>query len=101
MQRSNGQNRMEKCLLLACCLLACWLDLRGEGCSNIYPLIYTHLCNSRWVHHTGSKVRAKGTTLYIHVAKGAKIGQNPLKMGSKHLFVHAQWSMVSFGKPHF
>ena len=44
MRRSNGQNGKEKCLLLlvvaCCCLLACLLDLRGEGCSNIYIYIY-------------------------------------------------------------
>ena len=37
MRRSNGQNGKEKCLLLVvACLLGCSLDLRGEGCSNIY-----------------------------------------------------------------
>ena len=54
MRWSNGQNGEEKCLLvvaclllLACCLLvACLLlNLRGEGCSNIY--IYIFLCLRR------------------------------------------------------
>ena len=45
MERINGQNGKEKCLLVACCLLlvACRLMLacllarfKGEGCSNIY-----------------------------------------------------------------
>ena len=41
MRQSNSQNGKEKCLLLVvCCLLlvivvACWLDLRGKGCSNM------------------------------------------------------------------
>ena len=34
----------------------------------------------------GSKVRAKGTTWCIHVAEGAKLGQNGLKMGYFRLF---------------
>ena len=37
--------RRSACCLLACllarCLLACWLDLRGEGCSNIH--IHTYI----------------------------------------------------------
>ena len=47
------------------------------------------------------KVRAKGTTWCINVAEGAKLGQNGLKMGSKHLFEHPQWSRITFGKTHF
>ena len=34
----------------------------------------------------------------IHVAEGDKIDQNGLKMGSKRLFVHAQWSRITFEK---
>ena len=49
----------------------------------------------------GSKVRAKGTKRCIHVVKGAKIGQNGLKMGSKHLFEHPKWSAITFGKTRF
>ena len=49
----------------------------------------------------GSKVRAKGTTWCIQIAEGAKLDQTGLKMGSKHLFVHPQWSKVTFGKTHF
>ena len=47
----------------------------------IYPLIYTPLPYSTWLH---SKVRAKGTLWCIHVAEGTKLHQNGLKMGSKH-----------------
>ena len=36
----------------------------------------------------GSKVRAKGTKWCIHVVEGAKLGQNGLKTGKKHLFEH-------------
>ena len=61
----------------------------------IYPLIYTPLPYSTWLH---SKVRAKGTTWCIHVAEGAKLDQNRLKMGSIHLFVHPQWSKITFRK---
>ena len=61
----------------------------------IYPLIYTPLPYSMWLH---SKVRAKGTTWCIHVAEGTKLDQNGLKTGSIHLFVHPQWSRVTFGK---
>ena len=64
----------------------------------IYPLIYTLLPYSTWLH---SKVRAKGTTWCIHVAEGTKLDQNGLKMGSKHLFVHPQWSKSTFGKTRF
>ena len=61
----------------------------------MYPLIYTPLPYSTWLH---SKVRAKGTTWCIHVAEGTKLDQNVLKMGSKHLFVHPQWSKITLGK---
>ena len=64
----------------------------------IYPLIYTPLPYSTWLH---SKVRAKGTTRCIHVAERTKLDQNGLKMGSKHLFVHALWSTITFGKTRF
>ena len=37
----------------------------------------------------------------IHVAEGAKIDQNGLKMGSKHLFVHPQWSRITLGRTRF
>ena len=60
----------------------------------IYPLIYTPLPYSTWLH---SQVRAKGTTWCIHVAERTKLDQNGLKMGSKHLFVYAQWSKITFG----
>ena len=40
----------------------------------------------------GSKVRAKGTKWCIHVVEVAKLGQNGLKTGSKHLFEHPKWS---------
>ena len=32
------------------------------------------------------------------MVEGAKIGQNGLKMGSKHLFEHPKWSAITFGK---
>ena len=63
-----------------------------------YSLIYTPLPYSTWLH---SKVRAKGTTWCIHVAEGTKLDQNGLKMGSIHLFVHPQWSTITFGETHF
>ena len=85
-----------------------WSHLElGEGCRlediyiyiyihiyiYIYPLIYTPLPYSMWLH---SKVRAKGTTWCIHVAEGTKLDQNGLKMASIHLFVHPQWSRITF-----
>ena len=82
-------------------VVACWLNLRGEGCSNIYiyiyiytytytytyihiyvytyPLIYTPLPNFRWLHDTALKCVQK-------VQLGADMwrkGLNLLKMGSK------------------
>ena len=33
--------------------------------------------------------------------EGAKLGQNGLKVGSKHLFEHPKWSGITFGKTHF
>ena len=35
------------------------------------------------------------------MVEGAKIGQNGLKMGSKHLFEHPKWSGITFGKTCF
>ena len=64
----------------------------------IYPLIYTPLPYSTCLH---SKVRSKGTTWCIHVAQGTKLDENGLKMGSKHFFVHPQWSKIAFGKTRF
>ena len=64
----------------------------------IYPLIYTPLPYSMWLR---SKVHARGTTWCIHVAEGTKLDQNGLKMGSIHLFVHPQWSNITFGKTCF
>ena len=32
------------------------------------------------------------------MAEGAELGQNGLKMGAKHLFEHAKWSRINFGK---
>ena len=43
-----------------------------------------------------SRVRAEGTTWCIHVVEGAKLTQNGFKMGQFHLFVHPQWSGISF-----
>ena len=37
----------------------------------------------------------------MHMADKAKLGQNGLKMGPKHLFVHPHWSGVTFGKNAF
>ena len=80
-------------VVVACCLLA---RFKGIGIYiYISPLIYTPLPYSSWLH---SKVRAKGTTWCIHVAEGTKLDQNVLKMGSKHLFVHPQWSKITLGK---
>ena len=67
-------------------------------CVCVYPLIYTPLPNSRWLHHTGL---AKGTTWCIHVEEGAKLGQNGLKMRPFHLFGHPEWSKINFGKTRF
>ena len=46
-------------------------------------------------------VRAKCSTLCIHVAEGAKLGQNGLKMGTIHLFVPPRLSRIIFGKMRF
>ena len=54
-----------------------------------------------WLHYSALKVRAKGTIWCIHVAEDAKRGQNGLKMGSFHLFVHPQWSTITFAKTRF
>ena len=76
-----------------------WQEIRcpreREREREIYPLIYTPLPYSTWLQ---SKVRAKGTTWCIYVAEGTKLDQNGLKMGSKHLFVHPEWSKITFGK---
>ena len=37
----------------------------------------------------------------IQMADGAKIDQNRLKMSSKRLSLHPQWSRITFGKTHF
>ena len=88
--------------MLACCLLvACWLDLRGEGCSNIYPVIYTPLPNSTRLHNTALR--------YMRIVKlGAYMWPNGLnwvktgsKMGTIHSFVHPERSRITFGKMHF
>ena len=106
MRWRNGQNGMVTCLLACCCLLA---RFKGEGCSNIYTYIhiYIYIYISFNTHPSPQlrvappcvfRVRAKGTAWCIHVAEGAKLDQNGLKMGSKHLFMHPQWSRVTFGK---
>ena len=73
----------------------------------MYMYIYIYICIyiSSNLHPSPvtlrGKVRAKGTTWCIHVAEGTKLNQNKLKMGSKHLFVHHQWSKITFEKMHF
>ena len=70
----------------------------GGALAHPHPLIYTPLLNSMWLHHTALEVRVKGSTWCIHMAEGAKLDQNGLKMGSFHLFVHPKSSRVTFGK---
>ena len=85
MERSNGQNEKEKCCLPIASLLLAKFKGRGAHVAQAY----------------GSKVRVYGTTLYIHVAEGAKLGQNGGKMESFHLFVHPKWSRFAFGQTRF
>ena len=87
---AKTERRTACCLLACCCLLA---RFKGRGVY-IYPPIYTPLPNSRKGH-------AKGTTWCIHVVEGAKLGQNRVKMGQKHLFEHPKWSKFTFGKTRF
>ena len=80
MRRSNGQNGKENCLLLLACLLlvACQLDLRGEGCSNIYyytPLPLNLANNKQQQHQATTRLLAvlaiapsQGFGSFAHVA---------------------------------
>ena len=69
--------------------------------------MYAPLCALRpylravwWSHlELGEGCRLEeGTKWCIHVVEGAKIGQNGLKTGQRHLFEHPKWSGITFGK---
>ena len=65
-------------LVVACCLLARFRGSGGEY-SNIYPLIYIPLPNSRWLHHTALSYVRRGP---LGAYKWQK-GPNSVKTGSK------------------
>ena len=80
MRWSNGQNGKEKCLLVACLLLA---RFKGRGvCVYIYIYISSNLHpspNSRWLHHTALRyVRRAQSGAYMWWK-----GLNSVKIGSK------------------
>ena len=77
-------------------------DLRGEGCGNIYISSNLHPSPKLYVAaQYGSRITGKGATWCIHLAEGAKLHQNGLKMCPFHLFEHPEWSKIHFGKWRF